>query len=130
MMLAEFGSGQVLWSTLWLFLFVMWFWLLIAIFSDIFRDRELSGWGKAGWCLFVFVTPYLGIFVYLIARGRGMSERTLAQHRARQEQFDNYVRETAGAPSAVDQIARGRELLEEGTISQAEFEQLKRTALA
>jgi hypothetical protein len=130
MVLAEFGSGQVLWSLFWLFLFVIWFWLLIAIFGDIFRDRELSGWGKAAWSIFVIVAPYLGILVYLIARGHGMSERALAQQKAQKAQFDAYVRETAGGESATEQIAKAKQLLDSGAISQAEFERLKQSALA
>jgi hypothetical protein len=83
MVLAEFGTGQILWSV---------FWLLIAVFGDIFRDPELSGWGEAGWSVFMIVAPYLGIFVYLIARGHGMSERAVAQQQAKQAQFESYVR--------------------------------------
>jgi hypothetical protein len=125
---AEFGSGQVLWSILWLFLFVLWFWLLIAIFGDLFRDRSLSGWAKAAWCFFVILLPYLGIFVYLIVRGHGMSDRAMAAAKAQQEQFDSYVRETAGV-SPADQIARAKQLLDEGAINQAEFDRLKQRAL-
>ena len=131
MVLAEFDSGQALWSIFWLFMFVIWFWLLIAIFGDIFRDQELSGWGKAGWSFFVIIAPYLGIFVYLIARGHGMSERALAQQQRAQQQFDAYVRQTAGAgDTPADQIAKAKELLDQGAISQAEFERLKAAALA
>ena len=75
MILAEFGTGQVLWSILWIFMFVVWFWLLISIFGDIFRDKELSGWGKAGWTIFVLLFSFIGILIYLIVRGRGMQER-------------------------------------------------------
>ena len=113
MILAEFGTGQVLWSMVWLFMFIIWFWLLIAIFGDLFRDRSLSGWGKAAWAFFVIIAPYLGIFVYLIARGHGMSERAITQARAQQSQFDAYVRETAGTAGPTDQIARAKQLLEE-----------------
>jgi hypothetical protein len=131
MVIAEFGSGQVLLSIFWLFMFVIWFWLLIAVFGDIFRDRELSGWGKAAWSAFVIVAPYLGIFVYLIARGSGMAERSLAAQQQAQAQFDDYVRQTAGGgASAADQIAKGKELLDQGAIGPEEFESLKRNALA
>jgi hypothetical protein len=114
----------------WLFLFIIWFWLLIAIFGDLFRDRSLSGWGKAAWAFFVIIAPYLGIFVYLIARGHGMSDRALAQAQAQQAQFDAYVRETAGSADPADQIARAKQLLDEGAISQTEFDQLKQRALS
>jgi hypothetical protein len=126
---AEFGSGQVLWSLLWLFMFVIWFWLLIVIFGDLFRDQELSGWAKAAWILFVIILPYLGILVYLIARGKGMSERALKEAQSQQAQFDAYVKQTAGASNAADQIAQAKTLLDQGTITQAEFDRLKAQAL-
>ena len=75
---AEFGSGQVFWSMLWFFMFFIWIWLLIIVFSDIFRSQDLSGWGKALWSIFVIVLPYLGVFVYLIARGHKMNEHAAA----------------------------------------------------
>ena len=74
-MLAEFGTGQVFWSFLWFFIFIIWIYLLIFIFSDIFRSRDLSGWGKALWSIFVIILPYIGIFAYLIVRGGSMVER-------------------------------------------------------
>ena len=73
-LLAEFGTGQVLWSFIWFFLLFIWIWLLIIVFSDIFRSRDLSGWAKALWVIFVIILPYLGVFVYLIARGSKMQE--------------------------------------------------------
>ena len=130
MVLAEFGSGEVLWDMFWFFMFIIWFWLLIVIFGDIFRDSSLSGWGKAAWSLFVIVLPYLGIFVYLIVRGHGMGERAAAQHRAQQAQFDSYVRQTAGGGGPADQIAQAKQLLDSGAITQDEFERLKQTALS
>lgn len=132
-MLAEFGTGQALWTIVWLFLFVIWFWLLIAVFGDLFRDQELSGWAKAAWSIGIIVLPYLGVFVYLIARGRTMAERSAAAQQAAKAQFDAYVRETAGAGGAggaADQIAKGKQLLDQGAISQEEYDALKRTALA
>jgi uncharacterized protein YggT (Ycf19 family) len=129
MILAEFGSGQVLWSIFWIFLFVIWFWLLISIFSDLFRDHELSGWAKGAWCFFVIVLPYLGIFVYLIARGGGMSKRAMAAAQQQQAEFDSYVRQTAGSSSAADEIARAKQLLDDGAITEEEFARLKASAL-
>ena len=82
-MLADFGTGQVFWSMLWFFLFFIWIWLLIVVFSDIFRSPDLSGWGKALWSIFVIVVPYLGVFVYLIARGHKMQEHAVLQHSSR-----------------------------------------------
>ena len=77
MVLAEFGTGQVFWSMLWFFMFFIWIWLLIVVFGDIFRSDDLSGWGKALWTIFIIVLPYLGVFVYLIARGHKMQERSM-----------------------------------------------------
>src|SRR3954454_7342679 len=85
MMFAEFGTGQVFWSMLWFFLFFIWIWLLITIFADIFRSPDLTGWGKALWSVFVIFMPYLGVFVYLIARGKKMSEHAMDAARAQQE---------------------------------------------
>ena len=76
MLASEWGTGQVFWSMLWLFLFVIWIWLLIIVFTDIFRSHDLSGWAKALWIIFVIVLPYLGVFVYLIARGHKMQEQS------------------------------------------------------
>src|SRR3954470_9199710 len=112
MVVADFGSGQVLWSIFWLFMFVIWFWLLIMIFGDLFRDDELSGWAKGAWAFFVIIAPYLGIFVYLIVRGGGMGQRAVAAAQAQQQQFDSYVRQTAGSSGAADQIATAKGLLD------------------
>ena len=111
-------------------MFVIWFWLLIMIFGDLFRDDELSGWAKAAWAFFVIIAPYLGIFVYLIVRGGGMQKRALAAHQAQQQQFESYVRQTAGSSGAADQISSAKALLDDGTITQAEFDKIKRDALA
>ena len=96
-MLAEFGTGQVFWSFLWFFIFIIWIYLLIFIFSDIFRSRDLSGWGKALWSIFIIVVPYLGIFVYLIVRGHSMADRQIAQAQAQQEAMDSYIKTTASS---------------------------------
>jgi hypothetical protein len=130
MLLAEFGTGQALWTILWLFMFVIWFWLLIAIFGDIFRSDDMGGAAKAFWIFFVIIAPYLGIFIYLIARGKGMSERAMAAQQKQQAQFDQYVRQTAGTGDAADQIAKAKALLDQGAITQAEFDDLKRAALS
>ena len=129
-MFAEFGSGQALLTIFWIFLFVIWFWLLIMIFGDVFRDHELSGGMKAFWCIFVILLPYLGIFIYLIVRGGGMTERSIKAAQEQQQQFASYVKDTAGADSAADQIAKAKALLDQGTITNEEFEQMKARALA
>ena len=131
-MLAEFGTGQVFWSMLWFFLFFIWIWMLIAVFSDIFRSRDLSGWGKALWSIFVIVLPYLGVFVYLIARGHKMQEHTLQAAKEQDAAFRSYVQDvtTSGAASPADEIANLADLRDKGVISDAEFQQAKAKALS
>ena len=131
MFAADWGLGEALWTLFAIFLFVIWFWLLIMIFADLFRDHELSGWAKAAWTIGVILFPFLGILVYLIARGGGMAERQMAQEKAAKADFDAYVQETAGAGSSPsEQIAKAKELLDAGTISQEEYDQLKAKALS
>jgi len=131
MILAEFGTGQVLWSMLWFSLFFLWIWTVVVVFSDIFRSDDLSGWGKALWSLFVIFMPYLGVFVYLIARGSTMRTRALHQSAYQEQEYRSYARDAAaGAPSAATEIARLAELHERGVLDDAEFQQAKARALA
>ncbi|HEX8972856.1 SHOCT domain-containing protein [Oryzihumus sp.] len=128
---AEFGTGQVFWSMFWFFMFFIWIWLLIVIFGDIFRSDDLSGWGKALWTIFVIVLPYLGVFVYLIARGHKMQQH--AQESA--GRMRGYQPPGAGAPahdggSTADEISRLADLRDRGVISEAEFQQAKTRALS
>ena len=97
MVLADWQVGEVFLSFLWFFLFFIWIWLLITVFADIFRDHEMSGWSKAAWVIFVIILPYLGVFVYLIARGGGMAKRAMKQQEHAQQQFDSYVKSVAGS---------------------------------
>jgi Short C-terminal domain/Phospholipase_D-nuclease N-terminal len=130
-MLAEFGTGQVFWSMLWFFLFVIWIWLLIVVFGDIFRSPDLSGWGKALWSIFIIFLPYLGVFVYLIARGHKMQEHAV-QHAQRQDAaMRQYVQSVSStdARSTADELARLADLRNQGVISDAEFQQAKAKAL-
>ena len=113
-----------------LFVFIIWFWLLIIIFSDIFRSKDMGGGAKAVWILFVIILPFLGILVYLIARGGKMHERAEAAAQAQQQAFDNYVKETAGSSSNVDQLAKLADLKQSGAITDAEFEAQKAKILA
>ena len=106
MVYAEFGTGQVFWSMVWFTLFVIWIWLLFAIFGDIFRSDDLSGWGKALWSIFVIVLPYLGVFVYLIARGHKMQEHAVARAQAQDAAMRDYVRDVAGLEQQPDRRAR------------------------
>ena len=130
-MLAEFGSGQVFWSMLWFFLWVIWLWMLIAIFSDIFRSPDLGGGGKALWTIFVIVLPFLGIFVYLIARGGKMHEHAIQAAQDQNAAFRAAVQDAAGSGSGTaDQLAKLADLKANGVIDDAEFERLKAKALA
>ena len=129
-LLSGFGNGDVLLWMIEFFLFVVWFWILIVIFGDIFRDHEMSGGAKALWIIFVIVVPFLGILIYLIARGSGMSERAAKSAREAQTQYQAQVDSTVGsAGNATDQIAKAKELLDAGAISQVEYDHLKSKAL-
>jgi Phospholipase_D-nuclease N-terminal len=121
---------EVFWTMLIFFCFFIWIWLLFVVFTDLFRRDDVSGWGKAGWIIFVIVLPYLGVFVYLIAQHKGMTERTIKQQEAAKSEMDTYVRSVAGHGDPTEQIAKGEELLKSGAINQAEFEQIKQRALA
>jgi len=128
---ATFGSGDVLLWMLEFFLFVIWFWLLIAIFSDLFRDPDTGGGVKALWVVLLIVLPFLGILLYLIVRGKGMGARQAAQMQAAQAAYDDRIRSaTSSSSSAADQIASAKALLDSGAIDQAEFDKLKAKALA
>src|SRR6185312_13637921 len=127
MLVADFGSGQVFWSMLWFFLFFIWIWLLIVVFGDIFRSPDLGGGAKAIWTIFVIVVPYLGVFVYLIARGGKMQEHGMqaaAQQDAAMRQYVQSVAATSGGGTA-DEIARLVQLRDQGVLSEAEFQQAK-----
>ncbi|GAB3787631.1 SHOCT domain-containing protein [Nocardioides ungokensis] len=126
----EFGTAQVFWSLLWFFLWVIWFWLLIVVFSDIFRSRDLSGWGKALWTIFVVVLPYLGVLVYVIARGHKMSEHAAQQAQAQDAQMRQYVQSVTGSSNVSDEIQRLHDLQEQGAITPEEYQQAKAKLLA
>jgi hypothetical protein len=128
--LAEFGTGQVLWSLLWLFMFIVWFWLLISIFGDLIRDREMSGWGKAAWLFVVIVFNWIGILIYLIVRGKGMAERAAAEQVEAKAEFDDYIRSQAAGASPAEQIAQAKSLHDSGAISDEEYAALKAKALS
>jgi uncharacterized membrane protein YcjF (UPF0283 family) len=112
------------------FAFVIWIWLLFMVFADLFRREDVSGWVKVGWIVLIILLPYLGVFIYLIAEHKGMTERSSRQQEAAKSEMDQYVRSVAGRSDPTEQIAKGEELLKQGAISQAEFDQLKRQALA
>jgi len=125
MLASDFGTGQVFWSMLYFFLFFIWIWLLISVFGDIFRSRDLSGGGKAGWSIFVIVMPYLGVFVYLIARGHKMGEHAVEAAQAQDQAFRAYVKDAAATNSPADQLAQLAALREQGVIDDAEFARMK-----
>ncbi len=121
---------EVFWSMLIFFAFVVWLWLLFTVLGDIFRRHDESGWIKVLWIVFIIVIPYFGVFVYLIAEHTGMTERALKSQEAAQSQADQYVRSVAGAGDPAEQIAKAKQLLDSGAITQAEFDQIKHKALA
>lgn len=121
---------DLFWTFLLFFGLIVYFWLLITVFADLFRRHDIGGWAKAGWTVFVFVVPLIGALVYLIGQGRNMAERTTRDAEQAKQETDAYIR-TVASPGykGVDEIARGKELLDRGAISQDEFDQLKRRAL-
>lgn len=127
---SEFGTGQVFWSFLWFFIWVIWIWMLIMVFSDIFRSRDLSGWGKALWTIFVLILPYVGVLVYLIARGHKMNEHAAQHAQAQEAQMRDYVQSVAGQPSTAEEIGRLHELQTKGAITPEEFQQAKANLLS
>ena len=126
---ADYPFLDVFWTMILFFCWVAWIWMLILIFSDVFR-RDISGWAKAGWCLFVIVLPFLGAFVYLIANGKDLTERRVHDAQASQANFDQHIRTVAAGGGSAGEIERAKQLLDSGAINQAEFEQLKAKALA
>jgi hypothetical protein len=127
--LAEFTLGAALLTVLEIFLFVAWFWVLVTVISDLFGDHEVSGWGKAAWTIALILIPFLGVFVYLIARGGGMHERQMNRAVAAQKQFDTYIRQTAGS-SPTGELETLANLHSKGVLSDSEFEQAKQKLLA
>jgi Phospholipase_D-nuclease N-terminal/Short C-terminal domain len=126
---ADYPFIDVFWTMLVFFAWVIWFWLLITVFADLFRRHDTSGWGKAAWTVFVIFLPFLGVLVYLIAQGKHMAERKEADVKASQAAFDDYVRQVGATEGPSDQIAKAKQLLDSGAIDATEFEQLKRKAL-
>jgi TM2 domain-containing membrane protein YozV len=128
--LAEFGTGQVLWSIIWFALFFLWIWVIISLLTDIFRSDDLGGWGKALWVIFLIVAPWIGVLVYLIVRGKGMQQRQLEQMGAIERAQREYIQQVAAPSSAVDEIARLNDLKNSGALSEEEFQSLKSRALS
>jgi type VI protein secretion system component VasK len=114
---------DLFWAMLWFFMFFVWIWLLISLFGDIFRSEDLSGWGKAGWTIFIILLPFLGVLVYLIARGKSMQERALKQAAEQEKMTRQYIQEVSGGSgaSAADEIAKLAALRDQGVLTNEEF---------
>jgi hypothetical protein len=122
---------SIFWTMLEFFLFFLWIWLLIVVFGDIFRSRDLGGLAKALWVLFVIIIPYLGVLIYLIARGGSMHERAEEQAARQQKAFDEYVKQTAGSGgNSADELAKLADLKSKGVLTDAEFEAQKAKILS
>jgi len=119
---------DIFWTMIIFFAWVAWIWVAISIFGDIFRRRDLGGWGKAGWVVLIIVLPFLGVLIYLIANHESMGQRSMQAAQAQKDATDAYIREASGGSAT--EIAKAQELLDKGTINQAEFEEIKRKALA
>jgi hypothetical protein len=127
---ADYPFLDVIWTMLVFFAWVIWFWLLITILGDVFRRQDLSGIGKVGWTVFVIVLPFLGVLIYLGTQSKHMAERNMRDAKQAQAQMDDYVRSVATEGGAAAEIERAKKLLDSGSISQTEFEQIKQKALA
>ena len=130
MPLADYSFLDVLWWMIVFFAFIIWFWLLITVFADIFRRRDIGGGRKTLWIISLIIFPFLGIFVYLLAEHDGMAERSMKQAQSQQAAADDYIRSVAGSGGATDEIEKAKKLLDSGAISQAEFDSIKVKALA
>ena len=127
---ADYPFLNVFWTMILFFFWVAWIWVLIMVFSDLFRRHEVSGWVKALWIVVVIFMPFLGVLVYVLVNGHGMTERNVKQAQAQKAQFDAYVQTAAGKGSTAGEIEKAKALLDSGAITQAEFDALKAKALA
>jgi hypothetical protein len=132
MLLADYTFLDVMWSMFIFFLWIIWFWLLFTVFVDVFRRHDIHGGKKTLWLIFVIILPFLGVFIYIITQNDGMTQRNLDRAQAQRAQFDQYVRDTAGSGGggAATEIANAKQLLDQGAITQAEFDAIKSKALA
>jgi hypothetical protein len=127
---AAYPFFHILWTMIIFFAWVIFVWVAITVLIDVFRRHDLSGWGKAGWTVFVIVLPFLGVLVYLIANHEGMTRRRAKDEQASQAQVDEYIRATAGSAGPASEIEKAKNLLDSGAITQAEFDAIKTKALA
>ena len=117
------------WTMMWFFLWIIWLILLFRVIADVFRSHDMGGFAKALWLIFVILVPFLGVLIYVIARGHKMAQRDIEQMNSQQEAFDAYVRQTAGASSSADELAKPADLRDRGVITEAEFQAQKAKAL-
>ena len=127
---ADYPFLDVFWSMIIFFCWVIWIWMVIVIFADLFSRRDISGWSKALWSVFIIVVPFLGVLIYLIAHSDGMAERKMGQVQAQRAEFDDYVKNVAASGGPAHEIDKAKQLLDSGAITQAEFDALKAKALA
>jgi hypothetical protein len=127
---ADYPFLDLMWTMVIFFAWIIWFWLLITVFSDIFRRHDASGFTKVLWMIFVIVLPYLGVFIYLIANHDGMADRNIQQMQKQQQATDAYIQSVAGSGGAAAEIEKAKGLLDSGAITQAEFDAIKQKALA
>jgi hypothetical protein len=125
---ADYPFLDVLWTMIIFFFWVIWIWIVITVLIDVFRRHDIGGFAKALWVIFVVILPWLGVLVYLIVEHDGMRERSTKQAQAQKDEFDQYVRQTAGG--SADEIAKAKSLLDEGTITQQEFDAIKAKAVS
>jgi len=130
MLIAEVGIAELLWWTIELFFLFMFIWIFVILITDIFRDHELSGWGKAGWILLLIILPLIGSLIYIIVRGPSMAERSRKQAAAAQAQVDDYIRETVSVGGPAAELTRLATLRDNGTISEDEFQTMKAKVVA
>ena len=130
MLAADYPFLDVLWTMLIFFCWIIWFWLLITVFADVFRRHDIGGGAKTLWIIFVIVLPFLGVFIYLISQNEGMTKRNIEKAQAQQAHMDQYVKSVAGSGGAAGEIEKAKGLLDSGAITQAEFDSLKQKALA
>jgi ABC-type multidrug transport system fused ATPase/permease subunit len=130
MVLADYPFLDVLWTLFVIFIWVIWFWLLITVFADVFRRHDIGGGKKTLWLIFVIIAPFLGVFIYLISQSSEMAERNMKQAQAQQAQMDSYVKSVAGSGGSAAEIEKAKQLLDSGAISQAEYDALKAKALS
>jgi putative oligomerization/nucleic acid binding protein/phospholipase D-like protein len=130
MLAADYPFLDILWTMLIFFAWVIWFWLLITVFADLFRRHDIGGGMKTLWIIFVILLPFLGVFIYLISQGKSMAERNVKGMQAQQAQLDAHIKSVASSGGAADEIDKAKKLLDSGAITQTEFDAIKAKALA